>query len=109
MLYCIIVELPVNITGKYYENFNAQPDNAANPNLQIQFSGFDKLSMGNIPKVKGLLGYLQCTLNLIKSDTCNLSSVDNTRGALCACLSFPYGECCFDTPADALPACSVYW
>lgn len=73
MLYCIIVELPVNITGKYYENFNAQPDIAADPNLQIQFSGFDKLSMGNIPKVKGLLGYLQCTLNPINSNTCILS------------------------------------
>ena len=23
MLYCIIIELPVNVTGGYYENFNS--------------------------------------------------------------------------------------
>eukprot|EP00243_Klebsormidium_subtile_P003337 TRINITY_DN16700_c0_g1_i1.p1 TRINITY_DN16700_c0_g1~~TRINITY_DN16700_c0_g1_i1.p1 ORF type:complete len:742 (-),score=286.06 TRINITY_DN16700_c0_g1_i1:415-2640(-) len=50
MLYCIIIELPVNVTGGYYEDFNSTPEVVADPNKQIQFTGFDKMSMGNISK-----------------------------------------------------------
>jgi hypothetical protein len=39
------------VTGNYYTDFNSQPDVAGNPNRELQFSNFDKMSMGNIKKV----------------------------------------------------------
>ncbi|GAQ89689.1 hypothetical protein KFL_005510040 [Klebsormidium nitens] len=49
-LYCVIIELPVNVTANYYAEFNQQPSVAGDPDRQLQFSNFDKMSMGNVDK-----------------------------------------------------------
>ncbi|GAQ89688.1 early-responsive to dehydration stress protein [Klebsormidium nitens] len=50
LLYCIIIELPVNVTGNYYTDYNKQPGVLGDPNRELQFTNFDKMSMGNVKK-----------------------------------------------------------